>query len=62
MTVPQCVDAPDDGPARGAKRWHVIVVVVSVTVIVLVRPGVSPEWFAAAAALIGAVAGPTRRS
>ena len=62
MSVPLCVDAPGEGPAHGAMGWHVIVVIVLITMLVLVNPGVSPEWLTAAAALVGAVAGPVQRS
>ncbi|ATL26079.1 hypothetical protein [Streptomyces formicae] len=58
MTVPQCVNAPDDGRAHGAREWHVVVIAVIVTVIVLAHAGLSPDWIAASAALVGAA---TRR-
>ncbi|MFH8613063.1 hypothetical protein ACH4D5_36905 [Streptomyces sp. NPDC018029] len=53
MTVPQCVNAPDDGRAHGANELHVIVITVTITVIVLACAGVTPDWIAAAAALAG---------
>ncbi|MGW0902957.1 hypothetical protein [Streptomyces sp. NPDC002853] len=53
MTVPQCVNAPDDGWTHGANEWHVIVITVTIAVIVLACAGVTPEWIAAATALAG---------
>ena len=62
MTVPQCVDSPGEGPAHGAQGWHVIVVIVLITVFVLACDSVSPEWLSAAAALIGVLAGSAQRN
>lgn len=56
MNVPHCVNAPDDGQAHGANEWHVIVITVTITVIVLGCAGVSPDWIAATAALLAALA------
>ncbi|MFI7399243.1 hypothetical protein ACIBW9_01900 [Streptomyces sp. NPDC049541] len=62
MTVPQCVHAPGEGPAHGAKGWHVVVTV-TITVVVLASiGGVTPEWLSAAAALIGVLVGSAKRS
>ncbi|MYW62485.1 hypothetical protein GTY65_00050 [Streptomyces sp. SID8379] len=48
--------APDSGRTHGANEWHVIVITVTITVIVLACAGVSPDWIAAAAAVLGALA------
>lgn len=58
MSVPHCVNAPDSSQAHGAKEWHVVVITVTITVLVLGCAGVSPEWIAATAALLTAT---TRR-
>jgi hypothetical protein len=62
VTVPRCVDAPGEGPAHGATGWHAVVVIVLITVFVLACTSVSPEWLAAAAALIGVLAGSAQRT
>ncbi|MEV1079904.1 hypothetical protein AB0I98_16905 [Streptomyces sp. NPDC050211] len=48
MNIALCLS--DDDGARG---WRVIVAAVLILVIVLSCAGVSPEWVAASAALIG---------
>lgn len=55
MTVPQCVDAPDGGRAHGAEEWHVVVITVTITVIVLACAGLSPDWITAAAAVVAVI-------
>lgn len=55
MTVPQCVDSPDEGRAHGAKQWDVIVITVTITVLALACAGLSPDWITATAAAVAAV-------
>lgn len=62
MAVPQCVDAQGEGPAHGATRWHVVVIIVTITVIVLACADVSPEWLSGAAAMIGVLVKETQHS
>ncbi|MEU5900613.1 hypothetical protein [Streptomyces venezuelae] len=61
MTVPQCVNAPDDGWAHGANEWHIVVITVTIIVIVLGCAGVTPDWIITAATLVGVAAGAARR-
>jgi hypothetical protein len=61
MTVPQCVNAPGDGWAHGANEWHRVVIIVTITVIVTVCAGLSPEWITAAAALLAVLVVPEQR-
>jgi hypothetical protein len=54
MTVPQCVNAPDDGWAHGANEWHRVVIIGTIVVIVTACAGLSADWIMAAAALLTA--------
>ncbi|MFF8884066.1 hypothetical protein [Streptomyces flaveolus] len=56
MTVPQCVNSPGEELAHGVRQGRVSIVVVLIVVIVAGCAGVTPEWIAAAAALITATA------
>lgn len=51
MSVPQCVDAPDEQPSHGVRGSHVVVITVIVVVITLACAGVSPTWVIAVGAL-----------
>ncbi len=55
MTVPQCVDSPDGGRAHGAEQWHVVVITVTITVLMLACAGLSPDWITATAAVIAVI-------
>jgi hypothetical protein len=54
MTVPQCMDALRGRWTHGANGWRGVVVIVTITVIVTMCAGLSPEWVMAAAALLTA--------
>lgn len=54
MTVPQCVNYPGEELTHGAMQDRVSIVVVLIVVIVSGCAGVTPEWIAAAAALVTA--------
>lgn len=56
MTVPEYLHAPNCGPAHSPREWRITVITVIVTVVVLGCAGVSPEWIAATAGLLGAYA------
>ncbi|MFC9621733.1 hypothetical protein ACFTXM_17640 [Streptomyces sp. NPDC056930] len=61
MTVPQCVNAPNERWAHGANEWHRVLIIVTITVIVTACAGLTPDWITAAATLLAASAAPSRR-
>ncbi|WAZ26515.1 hypothetical protein STRCI_008098 [Streptomyces cinnabarinus] len=54
MTALLCETYPGGCPLHGASRWHTVVVIVVIAVIVSACAGLSPDWVVACAAIVAA--------